>query len=116
MEEESVLRTSLVSRVEVEPGVDAIVSCWGSTYTLIGEGKKQLYLAGPLVAVSFLQYSLQVISTMFVGHLGELSLSGASLATSFAAVSGFSLQVWRFCYLLLLLFFNLFFHHFSLPR
>ncbi|KAI8010830.1 Tryptophan decarboxylase 2 [Camellia lanceoleosa] len=34
---------------------------------------------------------LQVISVMFVGHLGELPLSGASIATSFASVIGFSL-------------------------
>lgn len=57
------------------------------------EAKKQLWLAGPLVAVSMLQYCLQVISIMFVGHLGELPLSGASMATSFASVTGFSLLV-----------------------
>ncbi|RWR90834.1 protein DETOXIFICATION 16 isoform X1 [Cinnamomum micranthum f. kanehirae] len=55
------------------------------------EVKKQLWLAGPLIGVSVLQYSLQVISVMFVGHLGELALSSASLATSFATVTGFSL-------------------------
>ncbi|KAK9162414.1 hypothetical protein Syun_003316 [Stephania yunnanensis] len=53
--------------------------------------KKQVRLAGPLMSVSFLMYSVQVISVMFVGHLGELPLSGASMATSFASVSGFSL-------------------------
>ncbi|XAR67975.1 hypothetical protein NMG60_11002939 [Bertholletia excelsa] len=47
-------------------------------------------LAGPLVVVSFMQYSLQVISVMFRGHLGKLALSSASLAISFAEVSGFS--------------------------
>ncbi|KAF9604205.1 hypothetical protein IFM89_004911 [Coptis chinensis] len=55
------------------------------------EVKKQLWLAGPLIAVNVLQYCLQVISIMFVGHLGELALSGASMATSFATVTGFSL-------------------------
>ncbi|XP_038879449.1 protein DETOXIFICATION 16-like [Benincasa hispida] len=55
------------------------------------EIKKQLWLAGPLILVSLLQYCLQMISVMFVGHLGELSLSGASMATSFATVTGFSL-------------------------
>ncbi|KAI7750496.1 hypothetical protein M8C21_032717 [Ambrosia artemisiifolia] len=55
------------------------------------EVKKQLWLAGPLICVSLLQYSLQLVSIMFVGHLGELSLSGASMATSFATVTGFSL-------------------------
>ncbi|XAR50239.1 hypothetical protein NMG60_11004509 [Bertholletia excelsa] len=54
------------------------------------ELKKQVKLAGPLVVVSFLQYSLQMISVMFIGHLGELSLSSASLAISFAEVTGFS--------------------------
>ena len=50
-------------------------------------------LAGPLVLVSLLQYSLQTISVMFVGHLGQVCLSGASMATSFAGVTGFSLMV-----------------------
>ncbi|MCD7464768.1 hypothetical protein HAX54_053397 [Datura stramonium] len=59
----------------------------------IEELKKQLELAGPLVLVSFLQYFLQMISIMFVGHLGELSLSSASLATSFAGVTGFSFML-----------------------
>ncbi|MQM17541.1 hypothetical protein Taro_050509 [Colocasia esculenta] len=64
--------------------------CW-RTGDLSREVKRQMCLAGPLVAVSLLQYCLQVISLMFVGHLGELALSGASMATSFANVTGFSL-------------------------
>ncbi|XP_022735458.1 protein DETOXIFICATION 16-like isoform X2 [Durio zibethinus] len=56
------------------------------------EVKKQLWLAGPLIAVSLFQYCLQMISVMFVGHLGDqLALSGASMANSFATVTGFSL-------------------------
>lgn len=58
---------------------------------LVEETKKQLWLAGPLISVSLLQYCLQVISVMFVGHLGELALAGASMATSFASVTGFSM-------------------------
>lgn len=58
---------------------------------ILDEVKKQLRLAGPLIATSLLQMILQVISVMFVGHLGELALSGASMATSFAGVTGFSL-------------------------
>ncbi|KAB2619970.1 MATE efflux family protein 5-like [Pyrus ussuriensis x Pyrus communis] len=57
---------------------------------VIEEAKLQLWLAGPLIAVSLLQYSLQVTSVMFVGHLGELALSSASMASSFASVTGFS--------------------------
>lgn len=58
---------------------------------VVEEVKKQLWLAGPLISVSLLQYCLQLISVMFVGHLGELALSGASMATSFASVTGSSL-------------------------
>ncbi|XVF09518.1 hypothetical protein REPUB_Repub07fG0100300 [Reevesia pubescens] len=54
------------------------------------EVKQQLRLAGPLFVVGLLQYSLQVISVMFVGHLGVLPLSGAAIATSFASVTGFN--------------------------
>ncbi|CAN1228933.1 Protein DETOXIFICATION 15 [Linum grandiflorum] len=55
------------------------------------EVKKQLWLAGPLVSVNLLTYMLQVVSVMFVGHLGELQLAGASLATSFASVTSITL-------------------------
>ncbi|KAL7211748.1 hypothetical protein ACSBR2_014583 [Camellia fascicularis] len=62
---------------------------WDASKT-IEELKKQVWLGGPLVVVSLLQYSLQMISVMFIGHLGELSLSSASMAISFAEVTGFS--------------------------
>ncbi|KAI3970194.1 hypothetical protein MKW92_015314 [Papaver armeniacum] len=58
---------------------------------IIEEVKKQLWLSGPLITVNLLQFCIQLISIMFVGHLGELSLSGASMATSFATVTGFNL-------------------------
>lgn len=67
--------------------------CSCSRETVFEEAKKQLWLAGPLIAVSLLQYCLQVISIMFVGHLGELALSSASMASSFASVTGFSVLV-----------------------
>ncbi|PKU73923.1 MATE efflux family protein DTX1 [Dendrobium catenatum] len=60
---------------------------------VLAEVRKQLYLAGPLITSSLLLKIMQVISVMFVGHLGELSLAGASMATSFAGVTGFSLMV-----------------------
>lgn len=60
---------------------------------IVAEVKKQLWLAGPLISVSLLQQCLEVISLMFVGHLGELPLSGASMATSFASASGFCVMV-----------------------
>ncbi|VAI73437.1 unnamed protein product [Triticum turgidum subsp. durum] len=57
------------------------------------EVKRQLWLAGPLIAGCLMQNLIQMISVMFVGHLGELPLAGASMASSFAAVTGFSLLV-----------------------
>ena len=60
---------------------------------VVAETGKQFRLALPLIAVNILQYCSQIISLMFVGHLGELPLSGASMATSFASVTGFSVLV-----------------------
>ncbi|OMP04683.1 Multi antimicrobial extrusion protein [Corchorus olitorius] len=57
----------------------------------VEELKKVSYMAGPMVAVSVSQYLLQVISLMMVGHIGQLSLSGVAIATSFTNVTGFSL-------------------------
>lgn len=63
------------------------------------EVKKQLLLVGPLVSSNFLLFCIQVVSVMYVGHLGELALSGASMATSFASVTGISLMVrWLFLF------------------
>ncbi|RDY04640.1 Protein DETOXIFICATION 16, partial [Mucuna pruriens] len=58
---------------------------------ILEEVTKQLWLAGPLISVGLLNFCIQIISVMFVGHLGELPLSGASMATSFASVTGLSL-------------------------
>nr|GME15668.1 protein DETOXIFICATION 16-like [Ipomoea batatas] len=55
------------------------------------EAKKLMGLSVPLMSVNLLLNCFNVISIMFVGHLGELSLSGASIATSFATVTGYTL-------------------------
>ncbi|KAK7280398.1 hypothetical protein RJT34_25462 [Clitoria ternatea] len=54
------------------------------------ELKRICVISGPMVAVVSSQYLLQVVSTMIIGHLGELYLSGAALAISIAGVTGFS--------------------------
>ncbi|XP_058769453.1 protein DETOXIFICATION 12-like [Vicia villosa] len=54
------------------------------------EMKRICCLSGPMVAVVLSQYLLQVVSTMIVGHLGELELSSAAMSISFAGVTGFS--------------------------
>ncbi|XP_021903473.1 protein DETOXIFICATION 17-like isoform X2 [Carica papaya] len=52
--------------------------------------KKVIRIAAPMVGFLLLMSVSPVISVMMVGHLDELSLSGASIATSFANVSGFA--------------------------
>jgi multidrug resistance protein, MATE family len=53
------------------------------------EAKRLLRLAGPLVASFILRNAVQMVSVMFVGHLGELPLAGVFLAASLANVTGF---------------------------
>ena len=57
------------------------------------EAKRLMRLAGPIVASCVQQNVVNMASVMFVGHLGELPLAGASLATSLANVTGYSLLV-----------------------
>ncbi|EEF34311.1 protein DETOXIFICATION 2 [Ricinus communis] len=61
---------------------------WGG---FMEELKKESYIAAPMVVVSVLQYLLQVVSVMMVGHLGELALSSVAIATSLTNAVGFSL-------------------------
>lgn len=63
---------------------------WGG---FVEELKEVSYIAAPMVAVTVLQYLLQVVSVIIVGHLGQLALSGVALATSINNVTGFSLLV-----------------------
>ncbi|KAK4711975.1 hypothetical protein R3W88_006488 [Solanum pinnatisectum] len=64
---------------------------WIITETYCEELKKLSYIAAPMMAVSVLQYLLQVVSMMMVGHLDQISLSSVSIATSITNVTGFSL-------------------------
>ena len=50
-------------------------------------------LAAPMIAVALLQLLMQLISTVMVGHLGEVALAGAAIANSLTNVSGFSVLV-----------------------
>ncbi|KAK3156632.1 hypothetical protein QOZ80_2AG0109820 [Eleusine coracana subsp. coracana] len=57
------------------------------------ECKKQLFLSGPLISVFLLMNVIQIISIMFVGHLGKLDLAAASIGSAFAFVTGLYLLV-----------------------
>ncbi|XP_010554171.1 PREDICTED: protein DETOXIFICATION 12-like [Tarenaya hassleriana] len=64
---------------------------------LLEEIKRVGRLAAPMAAVVVLQYALQIISMAMVGHLGQLSLSSTSLATSFCNVTGLSFIIGMSC-------------------
>ncbi|CAL8997691.1 unnamed protein product [Prunus brigantina] len=63
----------------------------GKWRVFLKELRKVGYVAAPMVAVTVMQYLIQVVSVMMVGHVDQLSLSGVSIATSFTNVTGFSL-------------------------
>ena len=62
-------------------------------FSLSQEVLRQCAIAGPMVCVNLLQYSITVMSIMFVGHLGELELASASIANSLAGVLGYYVLV-----------------------
>lgn len=70
---------------------DETISC--TPDWILSEARKQLRIALPMVLVSLLQYLLIVVSVMFVGHLSELELASAAIASSFAGVTGTSLLI-----------------------
>ncbi|CAL5324799.1 unnamed protein product [Camellia sinensis] len=57
----------------------------------VAEVKKVGWIVMPMVVVTVSQYLLQVVSMSMAGHLGEVSLSSAAIASSFTNVTGFSL-------------------------
>jgi hypothetical protein len=59
----------------------------------VEESGRLVALAVPMIAVALLQLMMQLISTVMVGHLGEVALAGAAMANSITIVSGFSLIV-----------------------
>ncbi|PRQ38510.1 putative multi antimicrobial extrusion protein [Rosa chinensis] len=66
------------------------------TITFARELKKEGIIAAPMVAVTALQYLLQLVSMIMVGHLDQLSLSSVAIAISLTNVTGFSLLFVRY--------------------
>ncbi|CAM6127106.1 unnamed protein product [Calypogeia fissa] len=85
-------KVSVREEKDVRDGRDVNESSPESGWVL-PELTKQFWIFGPMVCVMLLQYSLNLASVMFVGHLGELALASASMGTSIANVTGFSLLV-----------------------
>ncbi|XP_044429181.1 protein DETOXIFICATION 16 isoform X3 [Triticum aestivum] len=73
------------------PGKDAADDDGARQGLAAAEVKRLVRLGGPIIASCILQNVVNMVSVMVVGHLGELPLAGASLATSLANVTGYSL-------------------------
>ncbi|XP_039035463.1 protein DETOXIFICATION 12-like isoform X2 [Hibiscus syriacus] len=91
-QDKKIMEESLIPKLEKEKSNPCL--SWAA---FAGEIKRVGYLAGPMVAVTISQYLLQVISTMMVGHLGELALSSSAIDISLAGVTGFSLLLGMAC-------------------
>ncbi|GMI63644.1 DETOXIFICATION 18 [Hibiscus trionum] len=64
--------------------------CWWKNVLDLGEAKNQVLFSLPMILTNLVYYSLTLVSVMFAGHLGELHLAGATLANSWATVTGFA--------------------------
>jgi hypothetical protein len=78
--------------VNTEQGANAGLCCMAALVSW-KEMKAVASLAGPLIMGNLLSFLLQLVSLAFVGHCGEIELSGAAIANSFAVVTGFSVVV-----------------------
>ncbi|TYG71616.1 hypothetical protein ES288_D05G411300v1 [Gossypium darwinii] len=63
---------------------------WWKNVLDLEEAKKQVLFSLPMIVTNVVYYSITLVSVMFAGHLGELQLAGATLANSWATVTGFA--------------------------
>ncbi|KAH1063487.1 hypothetical protein J1N35_028474 [Gossypium stocksii] len=63
---------------------------WWKNVLDLEEAKKQVLFSLPMIVTNLVYFSITLVSVMFAGHLGELQLAGATLANSWATVTGFA--------------------------
>lgn len=66
---------------------------WMQRVVDVEEAKQQLLFSLPMTLCNVFYYCITLASVMFAGHLGELELAGATLANSWATVTGFAFMV-----------------------
>ncbi|KAK7330645.1 hypothetical protein VNO77_24843 [Canavalia gladiata] len=83
VEEEANLLTTLIPKSPTCP--------LNTNFSLaLNEAKCIFNLSFSMILIGLLIYSRSLISTLFLGHLGELALAGGSLAIGFANITGYS--------------------------
>ncbi|ONI12660.1 hypothetical protein PRUPE_4G177700 [Prunus persica] len=66
---------------------------WWNKLLDMEEAKNQVLFSLPMILTNVCYYMIPLISVMLAGHLGELELAGATLANSWATVTGFALMI-----------------------
>ncbi|KAK9938054.1 hypothetical protein M0R45_014814 [Rubus argutus] len=66
---------------------------WWNKVLDVEETKNQVLFSLPLILSNVFYYLITLVSVMFAGHLGDLELAGATLANSWAVVTGFAFMV-----------------------
>ena len=70
---------------------------WWKKVVNLEEGKNQVLYALPMILTNVFYYLIPLVSVMFAGHLGDLQLASATLANSWATVTGFAFMVTLSC-------------------
>ncbi|XWS11011.1 hypothetical protein CRYUN_Cryun38cG0047100 [Craigia yunnanensis] len=66
---------------------------WWRRVLDLEEANNQVFLSLPMILCNVSYFSITLVSVMFAGHLGELELAGATLANSWASVTGFAFMI-----------------------
>ncbi|XP_022984411.1 protein DETOXIFICATION 18-like isoform X1 [Cucurbita maxima] len=74
----------------LELGFEAKQWRWWKRGLDMEEAKLQLLFSLPLILTNVFYYMISLVSVMFAGHLGELELAAATLASTLASVTGFA--------------------------
>ena len=77
----------------LELGFEAKQWRWWKRGLDMEEAKLQLLFSLPLILTNVFYYMISLVSVMFAGHLGELELAAATLASTLASVTGFAFMV-----------------------
>jgi MATE family multidrug resistance protein len=79
--------------IEVDDGEEERKGGWWEKVLDVEEAKRQVLFSLPMILTNLFYYLITLVSVMFAGHLGELELAGATLANSWATVTGFAFMV-----------------------
>lgn len=66
---------------------------WWKQVLDLEETKNQVDFSLPVILSNVFYYAIPLVSVMFAGHVGQLELAGATLANSWATVTGFAFMV-----------------------